>query len=162
MATINKNVKTFIFLLIVLLLGFLVFSSEKEKQIPELSDYDITTVQIGDISIDAETVANNASRALGLSGRENLDENEGMIFVFDIPGRYNFWMKDMNFPLDIIWLDESKKIIYIEENLSPDSYPESFGPEGDAIYVLEVVSGFADKYGLETGDSVDFYLINSI
>lgn len=92
----------------------------------------------------------------GLSGRENLNENEGMLFVFNFLDKHGFWMKDMNFPIDIIWLDEEMKIVWIEKNVAPLSYPKIFSPKSDAKYVLEVVSGFSQKSNLQTGDLIEF------
>jgi uncharacterized membrane protein (UPF0127 family) len=99
----------------------------------------------------------------GLSGRLGLSENSGMLFVFDKPGKYNFWMKDMKFAIDIIWIESVpgdpgySKISYIKKNAQPESYPNTFGPgtgDSDATYVLEVNSGFADKNNLKVGDIV--------
>jgi len=106
-------------------------------------------------NVRVEIADTPAERELGLSGRERLGEKEGMIFVFDSPGRHAFWMKDMLFPLDIIWLDENLKVIYIKKDARPESYPEIFLPGEDAKYVLEVVTGFADKYNLKEGDEVE-------
>ena len=100
-----------------------------------------------------------AEQSQGLSGRVGLGNDEGMLFIFDTPGRYPFWMKDMNFPIDMIWLSEDMKVIYIKKDARPELYPETFGPREDspdAKYVLEVVSGFSDKNNLNVGDSVTF------
>ena len=98
-------------------------------------------------------------RVLGLSGREKLDENEGLLFIFDSPGIYPFWMKDMNFPIDIVWIGEDSgewRVVYIKKNAMPDSYPETFSPDKNAKYVLETVSGFFEKNNLKIGDTVEF------
>ena len=60
-------------------------------------------------------------------------------------------MKEMNFPLDIIWLDSEQKIIDIRSNLQPDSYPKTFSPNQPAQYVLEVPAGFAQNHNLNLG-----------
>ena len=52
----------------------------------------------------------------GLAVKNQLKENEAMLFVFEKPGKHSFWMKDMKFPIDIIWLDSTGKIVHIEEN----------------------------------------------
>ncbi|MBX4216008.1 DUF192 domain-containing protein [Candidatus Parcubacteria bacterium] len=88
----------------------------------------------------------------GLSGTPSMPKDAGMLFVFDTPDKYGFWMKDMNFPLDIIWLDELGKVIYMKKDALPSSYPESFGPALPAKYVLEVNAGFAEQHGLMEGD----------
>lgn len=81
----------------------------------------------------------------GLSGKKSLGENQGMLFVFEKPDRYGFWMKEMNFPIDIIWIDENYKIIEITKNLKPDSYPKIFRPKKPAQFVLEINIGWAEK-----------------
>jgi uncharacterized membrane protein (UPF0127 family) len=63
-------------------------------------------------------------------------------------------MKEMNFPIDIIWVSSEKKIIYIKENATPASYPELFQPEDDAMVVLEVPAGDAKKYNFSIGEEI--------
>ena len=63
----------------------------------------------------------------------------------------------MNFPIDIIWIGEDMKVVYIKKNAQPISYPESYSPTIDAKYVLEVVANFSDKNNLKEGDSVEFF-----
>lgn len=115
-------------------------------------------IKIKDTSVNVEIVKTAEAQARGLSGRENLQEDEGMLFDFEKPDVYYFWMKDMKFPIDIIWFDENRKIIYIEKNITPESYPQSFGPDQNAKYVLEVVSGFTEKYNIKIGDEIVFQL----
>jgi uncharacterized membrane protein (UPF0127 family) len=98
-------------------------------------------------------------RELGLGGRVSLGENEAMIFVFDIPAQYEFWMKDMKFPIDIIWLDEKFKVVHIESNVTPETYPdEVFVPEENSLYVIETAALFAEKNNLKIGDTVEVSL----
>ena len=81
----------------------------------------------------------------GLSVKNQLKENEGMLFVFEEPARYSFWMKDMKFPIGIMWLDSNGKIVHIEENLEPCPLVfvcPSYAPNADSQYVLETVAGF--------------------
>lgn len=101
-----------------------------------------------------EMANTQASRELGLSGRPHMRDDEGMLFVFDKPGRYGFWMKDMTFPLDIIWINENGIVVSIERNLTPDSYPKTFMNQSDASYVLEINQGMAEKFGLYMGSKV--------
>ena len=111
-------------------------------------------IQIRDAEIRAEEAATPDERAQGLSGRLALADNEGMFFVFDTPDYYQFWMKDMNFPLDIIWIGEDLVIKDIKENISPETFPMAFSPASPALYVLEAQAGFSRKNGLITGDKV--------
>jgi len=64
-----------------------------------------------------------------------------MLFVFENPGIHGIWMKDMKFPIDIIWLDKDMSVISKELNVSPDTYPQVFYPSREAYYVLEVKAG---------------------
>jgi|SRR3989344_349663 len=92
----------------------------------------------------------------GLSGRNEFPENHGMLFVFDHPDKYLFWMKNMNFPIDIIWIGEDMKVVYIKKDAKPELYLETYGSEKDAKYVLEVIAGFSEKNNLKEGDKVEF------
>lgn len=80
-------------------------------------------------------------RKQGLSGRKNLATSTGLLFVFDQPGTYGFWMKDMNFPIDIIWLDKNKKTLGQTKNLKPESFPKIFYSPPNTSYALEINAG---------------------
>ncbi len=80
----------------------------------------------------------------GLSGKEKLKENEGMLFVFPDSAVREFWMKDMNFALDIIWIDSAWKVLDTAENATPESYPNIFRSPDGVKYVLEVNAGTAE------------------
>jgi len=94
----------------------------------------------------------------GLSGQRMLADNKGMLFVFDSPQQTGFWMKDMLFPIDIIWFDEQRRIIDVWANAQPDSYPHIVSPHGPAKFVLEVPAGFFMKYKLKLGNTIEFAL----
>lgn len=91
----------------------------------------------------------------GLSGREEIADNYGLLFVFPRPERQGFWMKDMNFSIDIIWLSDTGTIVGIEDSASPDSYPERvfYSPQ-PVRYVLETRAGFARDRGWSVGTQV--------
>lgn len=113
-------------------------------------------VEIAGVTLEVGVARTPAERTTGLSGVASLSEDEGMLFVFEKPDTYDFWMKGMLFPLDIIWLDQDKKVIHIEKNALPESYPKAFGPDQNSAYVLEVVAGFSDKHKLKIGDQAEF------
>jgi len=92
----------------------------------------------------------------GLSGRESLTQDSGLLFVFDKPDNYGFWMNDMNFPIDIIWISDENKIIHIEKSISPSTFPNVYYPNGKALYVLEVSAGESELLKLKIGDEVKF------
>lgn len=117
----------------------------------------VKKLKIGTAEINVDLALTPEEQTQGLSGRRNLNEDEGMLFVFSNAGKYDFWMKDMNFPIDMIWIDSNHKIIYIKKDAQPDSYQATYGPDTvNTKYVLEVVSGFSDKHNVKVGDIVEF------
>lgn len=88
----------------------------------------------------------------GLSERENLPTDEGMLFVYEDTSRRGFWMKNMNFAIDIFWLDESSNVVTVKRSAQPSSYPESFYPDQSAKNVIETVAGFAETENINSGD----------
>ena len=109
----------------------------------------------------ADIAASNEQRTKGLSVKGGLAENEGMLFVFDTQGEQTFWMKDMKFPIDIIWIDSNKTVIHIENNLPPCSFEvlcPTYKPDEDSLYVLETVGGYAEKHHIAQGTRVEFEL----
>ena len=95
-----------------------------------------------------------AEHAQGLSGRESVPENYGMLFVFQKPGNYGFWMKDMRIPIDILWLADDGTILGVEEAVSPDTYPNPFYPPSPVRYVLETKVWESHRQGWEVGDRI--------
>ena len=91
----------------------------------------------------------------GLSGRSFLPEGRGMLFVFEKPGRHGFWMKDMKFAIDIIWIDEGFRVKGVSSNISPQSFPRTFQPPEPIRWALEVTNGWAETHEVKQGDKVD-------
>jgi len=108
-------------------------------------------VSIGDVLLDVRIADTAASRERGLSGKDTLNENEGMLFVFSKTSKDGFWMKDMRFPIDILWFDENGELVGKKEEATPESFPEVFYPESPARYVLETHAGFIAGYEAEYG-----------
>lgn len=104
--------------------------------------------------VDVSDTSYTQSR--GYSGREPISSNEGMIFVFDKVDKHGFWMKDMKFAIDIVWMDENYVINHIEKSVTPETYPKVFVPNEPAKYVLEVSAGEVGKLGVKIGDRVNF------
>ena len=115
-----------------------------------------SSVLIGDNKIYVEIAKTQLQQQKGLCCREKLDVNRGMLFVYDKPGVYKFWMKDTLIPLDMYWINSDKRIIYIKKNVLPETYPQTFGPNEASKYVLETNAGYADKRGIKVGDTVSF------
>ena len=108
--------------------------------------------------IIVEIADTNSARARGLMFRKELGQDRGMLFVFEQEDFHSFWMKNTLIPLDMIWISESKKIVYYVENAVPCKKDpcESYIPFQKAKYVLELKGGSSDKIGLVEGDKVLF------
>jgi uncharacterized protein len=102
-----------------------------------------------------ELAATLEERTRGLSNRVSLPNHWGMVFLFNKPDRYGFWMKEMRFPLDIIWI-ENNRVVGISENLLPEGVqPKNiYYPPATADTILEVNAGQARALGITTGDVV--------
>ncbi len=166
---IKKNLLVNFFVIIIFFItGFFLLhntSNPTPSPIPEIRggvgerSEDIKQVKIAGQNIKVDLALTSAVQAQGLSGRASLAEDQGMLFIFDTAGNYPFWMKDMNFAIDIIWLSEDLKVIYIKKDARPELFPETYGPNKsmkNTKYVLEVVSGFAEKNNLKVGDKIEF------
>lgn len=101
----------------------------------------------------AETVVSDSKKEKGLGGRKKLCKDCSMLFIFSRQGYWEFWMKEMNFNLDIVWID-GNRIIKIEKNVDKNSKNKIY-PESPADKVLELNSGIADEKGIEIGDLVE-------
>jgi len=110
----------------------------------------------GNACVEVEVADTAEAMEEGLSGRELLDEGRGMLFVFPSDAAYGFWMKDMQFALDIVWLDASGRVVYLQENLppcTPGNCPV-YKPGQSARYVLEVNAGFVASHGIKPGTAL--------
>ena len=116
----------------------------------------IKYVNIAGQKLEVELALTPEEQAQGLGGKTGLGANESMLFVFERPERHYFWMKDMNFAIDIIWLSEDLRVVYIKKDAQPDNFLETYGPDENSKYVLEVNAGFSDKHNLKVGDEVRF------
>ena len=145
--------KKYLFILIIFILatGFLV-TLPQSRLTPESIRY----VIIGGQRVKVDLAISKEAQAKGLGGRTGLPEGEGMLFVFDIPGKRRFWMEGMKFPIDIIWITDNMQVVHIDRNAAPESYPKTFGPDAYVKYVLEVPAGFSDKNNLKLGNRIQF------
>ena len=97
-------------------------------------------------------------RAYGLMFREHLNKDEGMLFVYEEERKYSFWMKNTVIPLDMIWINNDKEVVFIAKNVQPcrqDSCPVIY-PDRKALYVLELNAGLSDDINLKVGDKMHF------
>ena len=112
---------------------------------------DSTTIK----NIEIEVADDDLQRARGLMYRKQRPENRGMIFLMDRNEIQNYYMKNTYIPLDIIYVGADKKVVSIQKQTTPLS-ELSLPSAGPAKYVVEVVGGFCDKYGVTEGTSIDF------
>lgn len=113
--------------------------------------------QQGIVRIDGQTIyvdldVTPAQQELGLGNRASLGAHQGMLFLFPRDQINMFWMKDMSFSIDMIWMADDGTIIYIQPNVAPSTYPDAFGPNEVSRYVLEVPANFAADNGIKVGD----------
>jgi uncharacterized protein len=90
----------------------------------------------------------------GLSGRMEIPEDYGMLFVFPTKDRFGFWMKDMLTPIDIVFLNDDGSIVLIDHSVPPSTYPEIFYPPVPVKYVLETKAGYATAHGWDVGTKI--------
>lgn len=114
-------------------------------------------ILIKDTAVYASVADTMPERMQGLSKTPFLPDNVVKLFAFGSTGKHSIWMKDMNYPLDIMWVDEDGVIVHIEPNVSPDSYPESYAPPTPALYVIEANAGFTASNSIAVGDKVVLY-----
>lgn len=132
---------------------FLGYSQYTERTISKSGEFVQLTLN-RDV-IDAEVVRSNFAREQGLSDRTSIEPNTGMLFIFPETQYPSIWMKDMNFAIDIIFIDRDGKVVTIFENASPESYkevpPRIFKTLEASRYVLEVPAGTVADTRLRTG-----------
>ncbi|RYZ86967.1 MAG: DUF192 domain-containing protein [Moraxellaceae bacterium] len=121
-----------------------------------VSRYD-ETITIGDINYQADIARTVTDLQHGLSDSPQIAADQAMVFIFPTLSKWGIWMKDMNYPIDILWLDKAKKVQHIVEDAQPDSYPEtSFYPPSDARYVIELKSGTVKDKRITIGTQAAF------
>jgi uncharacterized membrane protein (UPF0127 family) len=136
--------------------GFLVFrTSSRGSGCDALRDDRV--LGIGSQRIHAQVADTPDAIGKGLGGRNCIDANRGMLFVFQQAGLHQFWMKGMRFPIDMVWIDDDHEVVWLERDVSPSTYPMSFfNREDPARYVLELKAGRSSELGLEQGSRIGF------
>ncbi len=112
-------------------------------------------------TITAEVMTNPVDMSRGMMFRDTLAANRGMLFIHGSPGRYAYWMFQVKIPLDIIWMDQNRRVVEISANTPPCPSKSArdcpnFGGHEEAMYVLELAGGMAAKYGVEKGSVINF------
>src|SRR3989344_4003382 len=145
----NRQMKNFFFLILgLIIIGGSVFLFFGQTPIGKS---EVKIIKINDVSIEVEVVDTPETRKLGLSGKPDLPDGTGMFFIFETPDQYGFWMKDMNFAIDIVWIDENLRVVNVERGVLPETFPQVFYPNKAVKYVLELPAGAAVKYRIDVG-----------
>ena len=119
-------------------------------------------VVINEKIIFVELAITPEDRQRGLMERDLLEKDNGMLFVFSEEDAYSFWMKNMKISLDIIWINADGNVVYFVEDAPPcvQSPCQTYSPNADALYVLEVNPGVVDVLGIEENTEVIISLNN--
>ncbi len=142
--------KTLGFLVVAIVLLFLLISYRPETK--------FTSVCFSNVCITAEIADTPAKHSQGLMFREELEENEGMLFVFGSEGIYPFWMKNTHIPLDIIWIDRNSTIVHVEHAVPYTGNYLLYSSNMPAKYVIEIKAGFVENNKINLGDKVSIEL----
>jgi len=117
-----------------------------------------TRIRFGGETLTVELAKTATEQERGLSYRDSMPLDHGMLFVFDNEATVGFWMHEMRFPLDIIWFNSQRQVVYIQQNLEPCT-PQNcpvFNPSIGAMYVLEVNAGFVKSHNVTLGQTFTF------
>ena len=161
----NKKLSFILAVIILFIFGTFLYKNFTKSPIYSTycGNYSEKNILIGNQNIKAIIADDDCKLTLGLSGNNGLKDDQGMFFIFDKEGNYGFWMKDMKFSLDMIWINSSFEVVGIEKNVSPDTYnasdkkkSEIFGESYSARYVFELPAGFSDKNNVKIGDKIIF------
>ncbi len=119
-----------------------------------VNEMQFSSIMIGEETFVLERKETKKDRSKGLSGRVSLSKDKGLLFVFEQVGMHGFWMKDMNFPISIVWLDDECKVTGFKQKAIPESFPEVFYPTLLSRYVVETNPL---TQILKVGDSLNCY-----
>lgn len=130
-----------------------------EEVFSEYVRYDTAEIRLANGNVVPVYLADNPRvRTRGLSNKTYLPKDEGMLFVFEESGLHSFWMRSMNFSIDMVWINEEGTVVHLESNVAPETYPELFVSTEPALYVLELNAGYAKELGLRVGTKVEIEL----
>lgn len=155
----NTQIKNKYFIVIIIfsfITLFFSFYSYTQNKAQEKILMEKIPLVVNDVRSNAYVARTSQQRQEGLSVFSHLKDNESMLFLFKREDFYPFWMKNMKFPIDIIWLNENKKIVYIKENAKPIDFPKSYTPDKKSLYVVEFNNGFVEKNNIKIGDSFEW------
>ena len=117
-----------------------------------------TRIAFAGVTLTVDLARTSAEQERGLSYRDSMAPDHGMLFVFDHEATWGFWMHEMRFPLDIIWFNSQRQVVHFEQNLKPCTPQDcpAFTPSSKAMYVLEVNAGFVESHNVTLGQAFTF------
>ena len=145
-----------------LLLFALCESVETATRLPVVEIGDAAPFGEGRAGFAVEVADDDEERSRGLSGRDPLPDDGGMLFVFQEPTLPGFWMRQMRFPLDFVWIGDGCEVVDVTASVpapepgTPDSELTVYLPGAPVLYNLEVNAGTAERHGIGVGDTVRF------
>jgi uncharacterized membrane protein (UPF0127 family) len=152
----NRNIIFIGGLFVIIILAFALYYYDSGDSEPIRND---GTVFFGNYSVSVEIADNPEDRSQGLMFRESMPRNTGMLFVFEDEGIYSFWMKNVEFNLDMIWIDSSGEVVHIEENVPTCSeICPSYTSLRRARFVLEVNAGYVNEINLVKGSIAEIFI----
>jgi uncharacterized membrane protein (UPF0127 family) len=149
-----NRIQLAILILLIPLGGAYLLAQHEGKTIMELFEFSSPIVHVGEIPIKVEIADTQELRTKGLSHRDELEGVNGMFFLFDTVDRHSIWMKDMRFPIDVIWVDENLKVVGIDRGVQPESYPKKYFAPVPVRFVIETEDRFTETFGIAVGHSV--------
>ncbi len=127
--------------------------SQKGDPVPDIAAREVLLPD--GTRILAEPKIDRNSQAVGMMYRDSLPKDRGMLFFYNAPAKESYWMHNVRVPLDIIWLDASRKVVEIAANAEPCLKPPqqcpAYGGHEPAQYVLELNGGEAKRHGVAVG-----------
>ncbi len=143
-----KKILIVLMLFCTLTISLILIKGKIDKNI--FPSYKTKNIRINTFPLKLYLADIDTKREQGLSNIKSMPQDEGVMFIFNHSGSYSFWMKDMNFALDFIYL-EKNKIVDLKENISPSTYPNTFVSNVPADTIIEVNSGIIKKYQIKKG-----------
>ena len=137
------------------LVVFVFYLSRHELTLNKFFLFEPPVVHIDDVRLRVEVADSDVEREKGLSGRKEFGTKyNGLLFIFPDSDYHGIWMKDMYFPIDIIWINDELVVTEITKSVSPDSYPYIFRPKQPAKYLIETDIHIVDTMGIRVGQKV--------
>ncbi|HPT27643.1 MAG TPA: DUF192 domain-containing protein [Bryobacteraceae bacterium] len=132
-----------------------------QHEADSIKDLNTRAVTLPDgTKIRAELVTTQSDLMRGLKYRDSLDQDAGMLFAYGKPGFYRYWMHEVKFPIDMMWLDRDHRIVQLIHKVPPCAGPAEtcpvYGGDFEALFVLELNAGAAMKYNLKPGMVIQF------